>query len=562
MHILRLLAIGVIAFGISSRAAEDPDAVARPLLAQAIIAAPEAQPELIRQIGETGSPFARRVLTAWRQGEVFVHAFPDGTLVPWIWEGEIPTRIDNNEPLKDQTGAVVPIDRSTAKAVDTTSKLRKAIKGAVDFLTIADPDPQARRSAIAKLGFEQKPEFLPVLEARRAKESRKDVLRTIDESIALIQLRIADEAIQLSALKRLKELEAISTIDFVKRLAAEPGASVPVKAAAAQTLAAIQNHIWWVDFKGTLFRGLSSGSILLVVALGLAITFGLMGVINMAHGELIAVGAYTTYLVQNAFGTGLRLSPFSQVVQLPGLKLTGPAYDSYFLVSLPIAFCAAAGVGLLLERGVIRFLYRRPLESLLATWGVSLVLQQLFRLIFGSNNVQVSSPRWLSGNWTLDDVVLGWNRIFVIAFAALIVFATWLLLTKTPFGLRIRAVMQNRNMAACMGVHTERVNMMTFALGSGLAGLAGAFISQIGNVGPGLGQNYIVDCFMTVVVGGVGNLVGTIVSAMGIGVFDQVLQQLLLNPVLGKIIVLGAIILFLQWKPGGLFPTRSRALDS
>lgn len=281
----------------------------------------------------------------------------------------------------------------------------------------------------------------------------------------------------------------------------------------------------------------------------------------MAHGELIAVGAYTAYVVQNLFGSGLALSPFGLKIALPGMQLQGAALDGYFIVALPLSFLVAAGVGILLERGVIRFLYRRPLESLLATWGVSLVLQQLFRLTFGANNVQVYSPAWLSGHWTLFDVILGWNRLFVICFAVAIIAATWALLTKTPLGLLIRAVMQNRQMAACMGVRTERVNMLTFGFGSGLAGLAGAFLSQIGNVGPSLGQSYIVDAFMTVVVGGVGSIAGTVIGALGIGVVDQSLQQILLNPVLGKIVVLGAIILFLQWRPAGLFVTKSRSLE-
>jgi urea transport system permease protein len=254
--------------------------------------------------------------------------------------------------------------------------------------------------------------------------------------------------------------------------------------------------------------------------------------------------------------------PFTRIgVHLPGLHLGGWIFQSYFLIAIPLSFLAAAVVGIGLERSVIRFLYRRPLESLLATWGVSLVLQQLFKLTFGSNNVQVGSPVYLSGNWTYNDIIFGWNRVFVIGFAALIVAGVWLVLTKTPLGLLIRAVMQNRNMASCMGIRTERVNMLTFGLGSGLAGLAGAFLSQIGNVGPSMGQNYIVDCFMTVVVGGVGNIAGTVFSALGIGLADQSLQQILLNPVLGKILVLVAIILFLQWRPAGIFVTRSRSLD-
>jgi urea transport system permease protein len=320
-----------------------------------------------------------------------------------------------------------------------------------------------------------------------------------------------------------------------------------------------------------------------VGALGLAITFGLMRVINMAHGEMIAVGAYTTYLVQNIFGAGLTIPCFGLSLPIPGLNLTGTAYQCYFLAAIPLSFLAAALVGIGLERSIIQFLYRRPLESLLATWGVSLVLQQTFRLMFGANNVQVSSPVYLSGNWTVNDVLLGWNRVFVIGFAILIVFGMWLVLTKTSLGLLIRASMQNRGMAACMGVRTGRVNMLTFGLGSGLAGLAGAFLSQIGNVGPSLGQNYIIDSFMVVVVGGVGSIGGTVISAFSIGGADQVLQQYLPDwapglgwvpgigsflqnlaqdaAVFGKILVLGAIILFLQWRPAGLFVTRSRTLD-
>jgi urea transport system permease protein len=244
------------------------------------------------------------------------------------------------------------------------------------------------------------------------------------------------------------------------------------------------------------------------------------------------------------------------------MNAQGWIYDSYFVLALPLSFLVAALAGLVLERTVIRFLYRRPLESLLATWGVSLVLQQMFRLIFGANNVPVASPSWLSGNWAVNDIQFGWNRVFVIGFAIAIVIGLALLLKKTPLGLLIRAVMQNRGMAACMGVRTERVNMLTFGLGSGLAGLAGAFLSQLGNVGPSLGQSYIVDSFMTVVVGGVGNLLGTVISALSIGVLDQSLQQLLGNPVMGKILVLASIILFLQWRPAGIFVTKSRSLES
>ncbi len=397
-----------------------------------------------------------------------------------------------------------------------------------------------------KLGMLQRAEYLPILEARANREKDSKVRAAISEAAAITRLSDADPAVRAAAAAELGQLKSISARDILSRLAASDTEPQEVASAAARSVEQIAAYVWWVDLCGTLFRGLSLGSILLVVALGLAITFGLMGVINMAHGEIMVIGGYAVYVVQNLF------------VKWHGYD--GLGFQLYFVAALPVAFLSAALAGLILERSIIQFLYKRPLESLLATWGVSLVLQQVYRLTFGAANVQVNSPAWLLGNFTINDVVFGYNRLFVIGFAILIVFLTWLLLTKTSLGLFIRAVMQNREMAACMGVRTARVNMMTFAFGSGLAGLAGAFLSQIGNVGPSLGQSYIVDSFMVVVVGGVGNLVGTIVSALGIGVVDQTLQPFV-GPVMGKITVLGAIILFLQWKPGGLFPTRSRSLD-
>ena len=411
------------------------------------------------------------------------------------------------------------------------------------------------------IGLEGDRKKLPALETRLKTEADSEVKSTLRTAVALMDLHSENGFEQIKAAQTLGSLGAMSARDVLEDLSHD--ASRPAVAAASRkAVGQIDAHIRLVNFYGTLFRGLSLGSVLLVVAIGLAITFGLMGVINMAHGELIAIGAYTTYVVQNVFGSGMRLSPFGVSIHLPGINATGNWFECYFLFALPLSFLAGAAGGMLLEVCVIRSLYRRPLESLLATWGVSLVLQQLLRLIFGANNVQVDSPAWLSGHWTIFDVILGWNRVFVIAFAVAIIAGTWALLTRTPFGLLIRAVTQNRAMAACMGVRTDRINLMTFAFGSGLAGLAGAFLSQIGNVGPSLGQGYIVDSFMTVVVGGVGNLFGTVISALGIGITDQALQQVLGNPVLGKILVLCAIILFLQWRPAGLFVTRSRNLES
>ena len=445
------------------------------------------------------------------------------------------------------------------------SNLREAMKGVLELLDLVDPDRDKRIQSISMLGMSQEPEKLPALLLLQKTEQDGKAMHALGEAIALIQLKDENPEVQIAACKELAALGSIPSQDFLSQLVKDSAGKPAVLKAANAASRPSHRTSKVVNTASAAFHGLSLGSVLLVAAIGLAITFGLMGVINMAHGELMAVGAYTTYVVQGLFATGVVLQIptfFSQAltVRLSGMNLTGGKLDSYFLVALPMSFLMAALVGLLLERCVIRFLYRRPLESLLATWGVSLVLQQLFRLIFGANNVQVYSPSYLSGNWTVFDVILGWNRVFVIAFAVAIIFGTRMLLTKTSLGLLIRAVMQNRQMAACMGVKTERVNMLTFGFGSGLAGLAGAFLSQIGNVGPSLGQSYIVDSFMTVVVGGVGNIMGTVISALGIGVIDQSLQQILLNPVLGKILVLLGIILFLQWRPAGIFVTKSRSL--
>jgi urea transport system permease protein len=535
---------------------------------------------LIRSLVGNPEESIPELLTKWKEGEVYTYQpvdadfHPIGEKTAVLLTGEkdadeklAAMRLDTGEPLKDAAGNPVRISTDEASSVDTDSDLRIAMKAVTDLFAIAHPDPRKRLLAVSQVGLEQDPSKLEPLLARQKLETDRKVKKAFEESIALIRLKSTEPAEQIAAARQLGNAGAIAAQGALKTLAKQTAETSPEVASAANTaLAAIARHLRAVNTYGTIFRGVSTGSVLLVVAIGLAITFGLMGVINMAHGELIAVGAYTTYIVQNVFGKGMVLFIPTIVgnpirIALPGLNLEGSAYDAYFILAIPFSFLMAALAGILLERGIIQFLYRRPLESLLATWGVSLVLQQLFRSTFGANNVQVDSPAWLSGNWTVHDVMLGWNRVFVIGFAVAIVAGVWLLLTKTQFGLLIRAVTQNRSMAACMGVHTERINMLTFAFGSGLAGLAGAFISQLGNVGPSLGQAYIVDCFMTVVVGGVGNLAGTVISAFGIGIADQSLQQTLGNPVLGKILVLGAIILFLQWRPAGLFATKSRSLE-
>jgi urea transport system permease protein len=546
-----------------------PAKTVREIISSAVVAQGAEQKQIINSLKATPSPEVVSWLDKWKEGGIFIHEADDGTSTAVLLDGSAApddtfatVKLSDGSPMLTADGTPIRINPKEVDFADTDSSLRRVMKEVSDLAALADPDPAKRLRAIQDSSIGQKLEKLPSLEALKAMEKDPEALRALEVAIAIIKLKAPTREERIAACNQLSKLKPLSARDIIKSVLTEAEAAKDreLVAAASNALAAIDSHISTINAFGTAFRGLSLGSVLLVVAIGLAITFGLMGIINMAHGELIAIGAYTTYVIQNLFSAGLNLSPFGKSLSIPGLQLASGA-DLYFLIALPASFLVAALVGLALERSVIRYLYRRPLESLLATWGISLVLQQMMKFIFGANNVQVTSPAWLSGNWTINDIVFGWNRVFVIGFAVLIIVVTWLVLNKTSLGLLIRAVMQNRNMAACMGIRTERVNMMTFAFGCGLAGLAGAFLSQIGNVGPFLGQTYIVDSFMTVVVGGVGNILGTVISALGIGMTDQALQQYLGNPVIGKILVLGAIILFLQWRPAGLFVTRSRSLD-
>ncbi len=545
----------LLTFPILAQSAPTP----RETLFQAVLSEDvDTQARLIRTLSEGGDPLVEQALSAWRQGGVYLYETPDGKKVPFTLDPATDTngkskgiQILNGEFIQDGKGERILFIAGDLTPVETSSKLRRTIKATLDLLSVSNPNPHLRRDAIIKLGLDQNAEYLPFFEARAAMEKDPAVKKALIQSIAITQLVDERAETRLAAINKLAQIRSIESFELLKRIVQE-GKANPKPAdqacleAAKSAVKTIDEHIAWGNLVGTAFRGISLSAVLLVAALGLAITFGLMGVINMAHGEMIMVGAYSAYVTQNVF--------------IKWFGAGGAGFNCYFIAALVVSFVATGLVGLILERGVIRFLYKRPLESLLATWGVSLVLQQIFRATFGAANVQVSSPSWLSGSFVLNDVLFAYNRIFVIFFALFIVFMTYLLLTRTSAGLQIRAVMQNRPMAACIGVRTDRVNMITFAFGSGLAGVAGACLSQIGNVGPSLGQAHVVDCFMVVVLGGVGNLVGTICAALGIGVTDQILQPFL-GAVLGKITVLSAIILFLQWRPAGLFVTRSRSLE-
>jgi len=431
------------------------------------------------------------------------------------------------------------------KKVWLNNRLRILIANALSAHRLVSPDSTVRLQAAKSLQREAQADQLPLLTHRFEVEKDSAVHDAL--AIALANLQLADTHPQV----RLKAVELLGTSgdpDTQGRLQSlidpktEPDATV--RAAAVVSLKAVQHRLLMGDLLGQAFTGLSLGSILLLAALGLAITYGLLGVINMAHGEMLMLGAYSTYMVQSLFQH-----------YAPGLLAIYP------LVALPVAFFITAGIGMALERTVIRHLYGRPLETLLATWGISLILIQGVRVLFGAQNLEVANPGWLSGGiQLLPNLVLPYNRIAVIIFVLLVLALTWLLLNKTRLGMNVRAVTQNRAMAACCGVPTGRVDMLAFGLGSGIAGLGGVALSQLSNVGPELGQGYIIDSFLVVVLGGVGQLAGTVVAAFGLGIVNKILEPEI-GAVLGKILILALIILFIQKRPQGLFAFKGRVID-
>ena len=435
-------------------------------------------------------------------------------------------------------------------ATDTVRKLRlnNRLRGltaqALSSHQLFSPDTAARLNAARALQRNTPPALSAVLSERLAEESDSEVHHALALALANLQLADPDAAVRIAAIERLGQTGDPLVRTRLQALLDGTEADAQVLEAAQASLRRINTQLLIGDVLGQAFSGLSLGSILLLAALGLAITFGLLGVINMAHGEMLMLGAYTTYVVQLMFQ---RLAP--EYLAL------------YPLAALPIAFVVTACIGMALERTVIRHLYGRPLETLLATWGISLILIQLVRVIFGAQNVEVANPAWLSGGvQVLPNLVLPYNRIVIIGFALFVVMLTWLLLNKTRLGLNVRAVTQNRNMAACCGVPTGRVDMLAFGLGSGIAGLGGVALSQIGNVGPDLGQSYIIDSFLVVVLGGVGQLAGSVMAAFGLGVLNKFLEPQI-GAVLGKILILALIILFIQKRPQGLFALKGRVID-
>ena len=443
------------------------------------------------------------------------------------------------------TGAAVTPLPDAREDVVVNNRLRRAIDGAMAALQLLSPDREVRRAGLKELSAGADDSMAPLVRKALEKETDPDLKSSLTMISAGMDLKSGDKATRLAAIELLGSSSNPNTKTLLLPLVDKAEADDEVRRAAQESLKGVEARLARSQFAGLMFSGVSLGSILLLAALGLAITYGLMGVINMAHGELIMIGAYTTYVVQNLFRA-----------HLPG------AFDWYLLFAVPAAFAASALVGMALERSVIRWLYGRPLETLLATWGISLVLIQAVRTIFGAQNVQVENPAFMSGGVEiLGGVVLPYSRIVIIAFSGAVLAGIGLLLSRTRLGLFVRGVTQNRAMAACVGVPTARVDTWAFGLGSGLAGLAGCALSQIGNVGPDLGQSYIVDSFLVVVLGGVGQLAGTVYAALGLGFANKLLENWA-GAVIAKIVVLAFIIVFIQKRPQGLFALKGRAVES
>jgi len=485
-----------------------------------------------------GDPRAREIMQAMIDSELYTAA--DRVLI-----------IKSSEATDALTGEKVSPIPEPKEEVGTNNRVRRELGTAIAALNLLAPELKLRRTAVEALGDGADATTLPLVKKALQSETDPSLKSALAMISAKLEIKSGDRAIRLAAIKLLGESDAAATKTLLLSLLeknpdgsfVEPDSDL--RNAAEQSIRTVEYRLAWAARVSLAFSGLSLGSILLLAALGLAITYGLMGVINMAHGELMMIGAYATYVVQTMFRTH-----------------APQVFDWYLPVAVPAAFVFAAAVGMILERTVIRFLYGRPLETLLATWGISLVLIQAVRTIFGAQNVQVENPSWLSGGIeVMNNVVLPWNRIAIIAFAAFVLIGMWLLLSRSRLGLFVRGVTQNRPMASCMGVPTARVDTWAFGLGSGIAGLAGCALSQIGNVGPDLGQAYIVDSFMVVVLGGVGQLAGTVYAALGLGVVNKLLESWS-GAVLAKICVLVFIIVFIQKRPQGMFAVKGRAVEA
>ena len=498
-----------------------------------------AKEQAIVALGKLGDPRAVPILQALSDDRL--RRAPDGRIVLLATAGGT-TRA--NDAVSGQ--ALSDLAPDSLERIIVTNRLRGAIEAALGALRLFSPDRAARLAAAQDVLRHPSAESVALLDKSMAAEQDAEIHAAMQRSLFGARLFAGSKEDRLAALHALASTTDPQVKSLIDEFRGRPDLDPELKKAADDALRSIEDRLRWTGLAANLFQGISLGSLLLLAAIGLAITFGVMGVINMAHGEMIMVGAYAAFVVQQLFREFL-----------PPVWI-----DAYLVVAVPVAFLFAGLLGVVLERCLIRFLYGRPLETLLATWGVSLILQQAVRSIFGSPNKEVSNPSWMTGGFDLlGGFTVTWNRLYIIVFCFVVLGALALILNRTSFGLHMRAVTQNRDMAAVMGIRTARVDALTFGLGSGIAGMAGVALSQIGNVSPNLGTIYIVDSFLVVVFGGVGNLLGTLVGALSLGILNKFLEPLA-GAILGKIAVLAAIILFIQWRPRGLFALKGRTADA
>ncbi|MGC4025444.1 MAG: urea ABC transporter permease subunit UrtB [Mesorhizobium sp.] len=492
---------------------------------------------VVRELGAAGDPTIGKAMEALGEGNLYIRKSDNAVFI--VDDSGSSAKLF--DPISGD--AAGESQKAEVTKIRVNNALRRAVREVAGSLTLGAADPGQRMTAAAALFQRPDPAAIETIEAAIAKETDAGVKAQLQaaRAAAVLSSDLSEEEKKsaIALLGGLGNREALTLLGSFAN-----SASGPLKDAATSAADGIRSHLALWDAAQNIWFGLSLGSVLLLAAIGLAITFGVMGVINMAHGEMVMIGAYTTFVVQQAT---LSLAP--------GLS------DWSLAFAVPIAFIIAAAIGIAIERGIIRFLYGRPLETLLATWGVSLILQQAVRTIFGPTNREVSNPSWMSGGFELGQMAITWNRLWIVFFS-LAVFALLLFISnRTSWGLQMRAVTQNRRMAGSMGIRTPWVDAFTFGLGSGIAGIAGVALSQIGNVSPNLGQTYIIDSFMVVVFGGVGNLWGTLLGAFSLGIANKFLEPYA-GAVLGKIIVLVLIILFIQKRPRGMFALKGRAVEA
>ena len=521
-----LLALLLLVGSLTVQAAPDPA-----LVRQLADASSSVKVAAIQKLAQTADPAVPAILKAMAEDVLFL-------------AGDRVVIVADGKALDAATGLAVPMPESP-ESITVNNRIRGELANALAALSLFDPDSSVRLAAAQKLQNNVSASMAPLLARALEKESDARIKELLKQAHAQASLRNTDPAVRLSAVRALSQSSS-PAIKSVLLPLTEPANEKDnkVRFAAISAVKSIDARLARTENLGAIFSGLSLGSILLLGALGLAITYGVMGIINMAHGELLMVGAYSAYAMQSFFRA-----------YFPN------AIDWYLPAAIPLAFFGAALVGVIMERTVIRWLYGRTLETLLATWGLSLILIQAARVLFGAQNVEVANPIWMSGGIELmPNLLLPWNRIIIIGFALFVLALVWVLMNKTRLGMFVRAVTQNRAMAGCVGVPTARIDTLAFALGAGIAGLGGLALSQISNVGPDMGQGYIVDAFMVVVLGGVGQLAGAVCAALGLGVFAKLLEGWS-GAVIAKIVVLVFIIIFIQKRPQGLFALKGRFVD-